>query len=89
MGIFNCPECSINFNTDDKCSSHQVNDLVQDTFCSCECSVKYTITNALTIIKDQYGAIPLSASLFDQVITEFSSEGVYEEDLEKFNSLLK
>ena len=53
MGLFNCPECKIEFCTDDHQSPHQVNDIVDDTFCSTDCSIKYTIKN-LESIKSKY-----------------------------------
>lgn len=38
----NCPECKTTFNVNDKDSTYQVNDNFELTFCSYQCSAKYT-----------------------------------------------
>lgn len=81
MGVFACPQCTEDFDTDDKYSTHQVNDLIQDTFCSCECSVNYSISNALTIIENRFGPLPLTTISIEEVLNEFSIEGLEDADL--------
>lgn len=89
VGIFTCPQCGEDINTDDKSSSHQVNDLMGDTFCSCECSVNYTVKNAQEIIVNKYGTQPLSGSVIEELISDFSVEGVLDEDLKTITASLK
>lgn len=43
MGVFDCPECNTEFDTDDKNSGHQVNDYFDLTFCSYACSCIHAV----------------------------------------------
>lgn len=46
-----CPECKSSFNVNDKHSTYQVNDNFELTFCSYECSAKYTDDNVEHLYK--------------------------------------
>ena len=89
MGIFSCPQCNIEINTDDKGSFHQVNDLTQHTFCCCECSVNYTIKHAKSIIEDRYGPYPLTLDLIEEMTEDLSFEGIQGDSLSSLISQLQ
>ncbi|WP_180190249.1 hypothetical protein [Acinetobacter sp. YH01009] len=89
MGLFTCPQCNEEINTDDKCSTHQVNDLTQDTFCSVECSVEYTLINAVSIVEQHFGKLAFTPSEMEDVLNEFSVEGIQDDDLMSLQSKLK
>ena len=36
--MYTCPKCNIDFDINDRSSTHQVNDINEETYCSCECS---------------------------------------------------
>lgn len=54
MGLFSCPHCNSDIDTNDKKSGHQVNDVIQETFCSVDCSIEYLVHNSQMIAVDQY-----------------------------------
>ena len=74
MGIFNCPECFSDFDTDNKDSGHQVNDVLDETYCSLECS-EIAFMNP---INKKYLTHGLAYGLFDKsdISTETDSESV-------------
>ncbi|WP_431437662.1 hypothetical protein [Acinetobacter lwoffii] len=53
MGLFTCPHCNSDIDTNDKKSGHQVNDVIQETFCSVDCSIEYLVHNSQMIAVDQ------------------------------------
>ena len=52
MGLFSCPHCNSDIDTNDKKSGHQVNDVIQETFCSVDCSIEYLVHNSQKIAVD-------------------------------------
>ena len=82
MGLFSCPHCNSDIDTNDKKSGHQVNDVIQETFCSVDCSIEYLVHNSQMIAVDQYGSLPLSNENLNEFIEAFSNEGVEDDVLE-------
>lgn len=72
MTIFNCPQCFNDFDTNSKDSSHQVNDVLDETYCSLECS-----ENAfMNPVNKKYLTHGLEYGLFDKsdISAETNSE---------------
>lgn len=78
MGLFDCPECKIEFCTNDHQSPHQVNDVVDNTFCSAACSERYTVKNLESIKKNYQTQDELK-----ELAKALKSEGVSDADIQK------
>lgn len=83
MSKFNCPECFNDFNTDDKDSNHQVNDVLDETYCSLDCSENAFISP----INKKYLIHGLSYGLFDK--SDISAETNSELVLNYIDTLVK
>lgn len=72
MAIFKCPQCFNDFDTDDKDSNHQVNDVLDETYCSLECSENAFINP----VNKKYLVHGLTCGLFDKsdILAETTSE---------------
>lgn len=88
MGLFTCPHCNSDIDTNDKESGHQVNDVNQNTYCSVDCSIKYLVHNSQKIAVDQYGSLHLSNENLNELIESFSNEGVEDDVLEHIKAKL-
>ena len=82
MGLFDCPNCGCDFDTNEMQSGHQVNDVLGETYCSVGCSIEYLVRNSQTIAVEHYGALPLSESNLNELIESFSNEGVEDDVLQ-------
>ena len=88
MGLFTCHHWNSDIDTNDKKSGHQVNDVIQETFCSVDCSIEYLVHNSQKIAVDQYGSLPLSNENLNEFIEAFSNEGVEDDVLEHIKAEL-
>lgn len=74
-----CPCCLTHFNVNHPESEHQVNDLLDETFCSADCSQQYMFKlEGIQKIVDTYktaGTIPDLKELIDFIAVEITVEG--------------
>lgn len=88
MGLFTCPHCKSDIDTNDKQSGHQVNDVNQETFCSVNCSIEYLVHNSQAIALEKHGTLPLRKENLNELIEAFSDEGVEDDVLEHIKAEL-